>query len=80
MHTVEGLHEFNGKLARLEESLGSHFYRIHRSYLVNLNYISSYDAAEVILDHGQQLVIAQKKYVDFVQAYLQFIKSKGQKV
>ncbi|RCX16412.1 LytTR family two component transcriptional regulator [Fontibacillus phaseoli] len=78
LYTVEGLHEFNGKLAELEKSLGSHFYRIHRSYLVNLNYISSYDAAQVSLDQGQQLVIAQKKYADFVRAYLQFMKSKGQ--
>ncbi|MNC62267.1 LytTr DNA-binding domain protein [compost metagenome] len=79
MHTVEGIHELNGKLVELEDSLGPGFYRIHRSYLVNLNYISSYDAAEVTLDHGQQLVIAQKKYASFVQAYLQFMKSKGLK-
>lgn len=78
LYTVEGMHEFNGKLAELEESLGSHFYRIHRSYLVNLNHISSYDAAKVILDQGQQLGIAQKKYAGFVRTYLQFIKSKGQ--
>lgn len=80
LHTVEGIHEFNGKLAGLEESLGLNFFRIHRSYLVNLDYISSYDATKVTLDQGQQLVIAQKKYADFVQAYLQFIKSKGQKL
>ncbi|MNZ18733.1 Transcriptional regulatory protein YpdB [compost metagenome] len=80
LHTVEGIHEFNGKLTELEDSLGPGFYRIHRSYLVNLSYISSYDAAEVTLDHGQQLVIAQKKYPNFVQAYLQFMKNKGLKL
>ncbi len=78
LHTGDGIQEFNGKLADLEEGMGSDFYRIHRSYLVNLNHISSYDATKVILDQGQQLVIAQKKYADFVRAYLQFMKSKGQ--
>jgi len=41
--------EYYGKMKELEEKAGVEFYRTHRSFLVNFEYIGKYDAAAVAL-------------------------------
>jgi len=53
-------------LNRLEEILPAHFVRIHRSYIVNLNYITSYQHSgrsvyKVLLKDGQTLPISRHR-------------------
>lgn len=48
-----------------------HFFRIHKSYLVNLNYVQKYirtDGHVVLLDNGISLDIASRRIDDFVHA------------
>lgn len=78
VHTEQNTYSFNGKMKDLEEILGYHFFRIHRSYLVNLKFISRYDKQQITLDNGVILILSQKKYSEFAAAYLQYIKNKGQ--
>ncbi len=47
------------------------FFRIHKTYLVNLNYVEKYirtDGHKVILDDGTQLDVANRRIDDFVTA------------
>jgi len=47
------------------------FYRIHKSHLVNLNYIKSYSRTEgfhVILEDGTKLDVASRRNDDFIKA------------
>ncbi len=47
------------------------FYRIHKSHLVNLNYIKTYSRAEgfhVVLENGTKLDVATRRNDDFIQA------------
>lgn len=67
----------NGRLKEYEQQLGKSFFKVHRSYLVNLQYIASYTNQQITLDHGVTLSLAQKKYPEFVQAYMDFIQHKG---
>ncbi len=68
----ENVIRYYGKIGELEKTLGDGFYRIHRSFLVNMNHICSYDGGHVNLkDH--QLPIARGKYQGFVKAYLRAI-------
>lgn len=47
------------------------FFRIHKTYLVNLNYVKSYnrtDGHKVLLDNGTQLDVATRRTDDFIKA------------
>lgn len=46
----------------LDETIGSFgFIRIHKSYLVNYRYISSVEAADVVLNSGEKLPLSKKR-------------------
>lgn len=76
IHTMDADIEYYGKMKELEEKAGDEFYRPHRAYLVNFNYIRKYDATTVYLKRGQALM-AKKNYQDFVKSYLRFNHRKG---
>lgn len=73
LHTVEEEIEFYGKLAELEQCLGSNFVRCHRAYIVNLRYVQKYDAGSITLDNGTTVLLAKQKYAGFVKCYMQYI-------
>lgn len=50
------------------------FFRIHRSYLVNINKVEKFDSRICILENGEKIFISQKKYDEFCQLYLESIK------
>lgn len=77
VHIENGSYTFIGRLKQYEENLGNSFYRINRSYLVNLDYIASYTKQQIILDNGTILPLSQKKYTQFLQAYMHYIHHNG---
>jgi len=57
-------------LKNLEETLPSNiFFRCHKSYLVNLNYIKTYDRNrdKIILENGREIDIATRRVEQFMQ-------------
>ena len=74
VHTKSGVHEMYGSLSRLEEELGSGFYRCHRAFLVNLACVRSYRADSIVLQHGEEVFLAKKKYGAFVKRYMWYLK------
>ena len=77
MHTVTGTLESYGKMEELEQMTGSSFYRCHRCYLVNMEKIASYSAATIQVTNGDKLILAQKKYSEFVRRYMKYAKEGG---
>jgi len=71
LHTMHEDIVYYGKMKELEEKAGEDFYRPHRAYLVNFNYIRKYDATTIYLERGQALM-AKKNYREFVKRYLHF--------
>lgn len=71
LHTMDSDIEYYGKMKDLEKKVGDDFYRPHRAYLVNFNYIRKYDATTIYLARGQALM-AKQNYHDFVKSYLRF--------
>ena len=59
-------------LKMVEELLSSpYFFRVHKSYLVNLNYIRSYSKSKgyvVVLENGTEIPVAVRKHEEFIQA------------
>ncbi len=78
IHTMDSDIEYYGKMKELERKAGEEFYRPHRAYLVNFNYIRKYDATTIYLKKGQALM-AKQNYREFVKSYLKFNQRKGQR-
>ncbi len=77
LHTTEGKLEYYGKMAELENRLGEDFFRIHRGYLVHFKYVKKYDAANVFLENGGQLIMSKRQFPKFVKGYLRYNKKGG---
>jgi two-component system LytT family response regulator len=63
-------------LKDIDEALnGSDFYRIHNSYLINLNHISRYvrgDGGYVIMEDGVTISIARSRRQEFMELFAKF--------
>jgi DNA-binding LytR/AlgR family response regulator len=69
--------EHYGKMQDLEGVLGNSFFRCHRCYIVNMEHITKYNATTIWLNNDISVFLAQKKYNEFVKAYLNYAKSGG---
>ncbi len=77
LHTMDSDIEYYGKMKELEKKVGEDFYRPHRAYLVNMNYIRKYDARTIYLKKGQALM-AKQNYGDFVRKFLKYNQKMNQ--
>lgn len=68
---------FYGRISQLEEELVEHFFRVHKGYLVNMEYVERYSRTEVWMKNGDRLLVSKYKYQDFVKAYLKFISEES---
>ena len=71
IHTIHGDVEYYGKLSDREKRAGDDFFRCHRSFLVNFNYVERYNSATIFLEHGSALM-AKQRYGAFVKEYLRY--------
>jgi len=76
VHTIDGGVLLISKPLNAIESLlpANLFYRIHKSHLVNLNYIRSYSRSEgfhVVLEDGTKLDVATRRNDEFIKALTQ---------
>lgn len=78
IHTMNEDIEYYGQMKELQTKAGEDFYRTHRAYLVNFNFIIKYDSATIYLKKGQALM-AKQNYRDFVKCYLRYNRKKERK-
>lgn len=76
IHTMDTQIEYYGKMKELVKKTGENFYRPHRAYLINFNFVRKYNAAIIYLEKGQ-VPIAKQNYQDFVKNYLRFNQRMG---
>ena len=70
------VHVFSGRILLVSKTLkdvedlvfSDHFYRIHKSFLVNLNYVKSFSRVEnsVMLENNQVLPVSNRKNTEFL--------------
>lgn len=78
VHGTEGLFTYYGRIGMLENTLQDKgFFRCHKSYLVNLKAVSSYNRQELTLDNGEKIVIARRRYEEFSQKMLEVMRKSG---
>lgn len=66
-------------IRQLEERLGqqgSSFFKIHRSYLVNLSYVKRIEKKEAVMDSGEALPVARNRWEALNRAYLDYYRGK----
>lgn len=61
------------KLDEYEEQMNTAFVRIHKSYLVNMNYIKRIERTQLTLSNGAVLPISKNKAVSTKNKYFRFV-------
>ena len=76
LHLADGnIIEYYDKISELEKKLGDDFFRSHRSYLVNLKYISGYNSSEITLANGEKIPLSRSKKTALMSALINDIVS-----
>ncbi len=77
------IHQDNGKvtdyydkLEDLEQRMDGRFFRCHRSYLVNLEYVRGSHAGQVLLTQGIKIPVSRLRERDLTQALLRYMKER----
>lgn len=77
-HGTEGIFTYYEQIGELENKLRDKgFFRCHKSYLINLEYVCGYNRQEALLENGEKIVIAKRRYDRFVQEVLKVMRENG---
>lgn len=78
VHGVSGVFSYYGQIGALEQELREKgFFRCHKSYLINLKYVDVYNRQELVLDNGERIAIAKRRYEAFSGEFLRYMRKKG---
>lgn len=78
VHMTDGIVTYYGQIGMLEKSLqGKGFFRCHKSYIVHLQYVNSYTRQDIILDNGETIMIAKRRYEAFGKEFLAYVRAAG---
>lgn len=78
VHGTGGIFSYYGQIGVLEKDLKDKgFFRCHKSYLVNLKYVDVYNRQEMILENGERIGIAKRRYEEFCGEILRYMREKG---
>lgn len=78
VHGMDDVFNYYEQIGRLEERLmGEGFFRCHKSYLINLKYVAAYNRQEAVLDNGEKIMIAKRRYEEFCREILAYMRANG---
>lgn len=75
IHMGNEVVETYGTTADILKDLDTSFCQIHRSFIVNMNYISDYTRSSIQITNGEYVPMSKYKYRDFVSEYAAFLES-----
>lgn len=71
-----GIIDYYEKLDDFEQRVDGRFFRCHRSYLVNLEYVRSSHAGQLTLAQGEQIPVSRLREQELTQALLRYMKER----
>lgn len=78
IHKADDVLTYYEQIGNLEKNLqGKGFFRCHKSYLINLRHVDTYNRQEVTLDNGEKIMIAKRRYDDFIKEILTYMRKSG---
>lgn len=69
-----GVVDFYDRIENLEARLDSRFFRCHRSYLINLQYLKSYKNGVAYMENGNEIPVSRLRSKEFSGVILQYMK------
>ena len=72
-----GVVDYYGRLGDLERRLDQRFFKCHRSYLVNLDYLRGCQAGQALLPQGEKIPVSRLRERELAQALLGHMKGRG---
>ena len=67
--------DYYERIENLETKLGSHFFRCHRSYLINLKHLKGYKNGTAYMDNGKEVPVSRLRSKEFSSVVLQYMKN-----
>ena len=78
IHCNSGVFETYKQIGDLEQTLSDkHFFRCHKSFLLNLEYVSHFDKSEIVMENGDTVFLARKRAKIFQKEFISYMKMKG---
>lgn len=78
LHKNDGtMIDYYEKLANLERRVDKRFFRCHRSYLVNLDFVRGCQNGQVTLSLGERIPVSRLRERELTQALLRHMKERG---
>lgn len=78
IHKTDDILTYYEQIGILEKNLQDKgFFRCHKSYLINLRHVDTYNRQEVTLDNGEKIMIAKRRYDDFIREILSYMRKSG---
>ena len=78
VHGNEGIFTYYEQIGGLENKLRDKgFFRCHKSCLINLKYVDVYNRQEVMLENGEKVMLAKRRYEEFCQEILKYMRKSG---
>ena len=67
--------DYYERIENLEMKLDSHFFRCHRSYLINLKHLTGYKNGTAYMDNGKEVPVSRLRSREFSGVVLQYMKN-----
>jgi len=78
LHTKQKTVDYYCRMKTLENEMDSRFFRCHRSYLVNLDYVQSMKNGIITLTDGTKIPLSRLREQNFTKALLSHFKNRRQ--
>ncbi len=69
--------DYYDRIENLEKKLDGRFFRCHRSYLINLNYLKSYRNNTAYMANGKEIPVSRLRSREFSNVILQYMREWG---
>ncbi len=78
LHKPDGaVSDYYGRLEDLERRVDGRFFKCHRSYLVNLDYVRGCRDGQVLLPQGERIPASRLRERELTQALLRYMKERS---
>ncbi len=75
VRTVSGQYRSTKGISEFwSEINNAHFFQTHRSYILNMKYVSSIEKRTIVLTNGEKVICSVKNYDEFLKNYMSYLK------
>ncbi len=75
VRTVSGEYRCTKSISEFQAEINNaHFFKTHRSYILNMKYVSSIEKKTVVLSNGEKVICSATNYDEFLKNYMSYLK------